>query len=210
MSKFQGHAFSLSGTVRNGTISGGSDRRPYAFGVAQDGRPFLGNFVGHFVGHFVERFERQAAVQMSNRLMRQVDDSATSMLLNIAEGNGRSTYLDQRCFLSDRQSDRQRCPNSRDTPSACRERSAMAQFRAGRTGVRMPLASLKTDAPFAETLSVTLSVTLCVTLSSGLNGRRLCRCRIVSCAKSMIRRQACSSILLKVTDGPRIWISGVF
>src|ERR1051325_8435315 len=202
MSKFQGHAFSLSGTVRNGTISGGSDRRPYAFGVAQDGRPFLGNFVGRFVGHFVERFERQAAVQMSNRLMRQVDDSATSMLLNIAEGNGRHTYLDQRCFLSDRQ----RCPNSRDTPSACPERSAMAQFRAGRTGVRMPLASLKTDVPFSETLSVTLSVTL----SSGLNARRLCRCRIVSCAKSMIRRQACSSILLKVTDGPRIWISGVF
>ena len=48
---------------------------------------------------FVEWFERQMAVQAPNRLWRQVDDCATSMVLNIAEGNGRYAYLDQRRFL---------------------------------------------------------------------------------------------------------------
>jgi four helix bundle protein len=48
---------------------------------------------------FVEWFESQAAGLLPNRLLRQVDDSATSMVLNITEGNGRYAYLDQRRFL---------------------------------------------------------------------------------------------------------------
>src|SRR6185436_7256425 len=48
---------------------------------------------------FVEWFEPQRAVHAPNRLLRQVDDCATSMILNIAEGNGRYAYLDQRRFL---------------------------------------------------------------------------------------------------------------
>ena len=48
---------------------------------------------------FVEWFERQIAAQAPNRLWRQVDDCATSMVLNIAEGNGRYAYLDHRRFL---------------------------------------------------------------------------------------------------------------
>jgi len=38
-------------------------------------------------------------VQISNRLTREVDNSAMSMILNIAEGNGRYAYLDHRRFL---------------------------------------------------------------------------------------------------------------
>jgi four helix bundle protein len=48
---------------------------------------------------FVEWFEPERAVHAPNRLLRQVDDCATSMILNIAEGNGRYAYLDQRRFL---------------------------------------------------------------------------------------------------------------
>ena len=48
---------------------------------------------------FVEWLERQTAVQAPNRLWRQVDDCATSMVLNIAEGNGRYAHLDHRRFL---------------------------------------------------------------------------------------------------------------
>ena len=36
---------------------------------------------------------------LSNRLCRQMDQAATSMVLNIAEGNGRYSALDQRRFL---------------------------------------------------------------------------------------------------------------
>ena len=60
---------------------------------------FLDVFVVHFVGYFVEWLEPQIAAQAPNRLLRQVDDCATSMVLNIAEGNGRYSYLDQRRFL---------------------------------------------------------------------------------------------------------------
>lgn len=48
---------------------------------------------------FVEWLEDQIAVQAPNRLWRQVDDCSTSMVLNIAEGNGRYSYLDHRRFL---------------------------------------------------------------------------------------------------------------
>jgi four helix bundle protein len=49
--------------------------------------------------NFVEWFEREIAVRLSNRLTREVDNSATSMILNIAEGNGRYAHLDHRRFL---------------------------------------------------------------------------------------------------------------
>ena len=42
--------------------------------------------------NFAEWFEREIAVQLSNRLTREVDNSATSMILNIAEGNGRYAH----------------------------------------------------------------------------------------------------------------------
>ena len=48
---------------------------------------------------FVEWFDRQIAAESSDRLARKMDDSATSMVLNIAEGNGRYSYLDHRRFL---------------------------------------------------------------------------------------------------------------
>jgi len=48
---------------------------------------------------FVEWFEREIALQISNRLTREVANSATSMILNVAEGNGRYAYLDRRRFL---------------------------------------------------------------------------------------------------------------
>ena len=38
-------------------------------------------------------------MQAPNRLWRQGDNCATSMVLNIAEGNGRYAYLDHRRFL---------------------------------------------------------------------------------------------------------------
>ena len=37
--------------------------------------------------------------ELSNRLCREVDKSATSVVLNVAEGNGRYSELDQRRFL---------------------------------------------------------------------------------------------------------------
>lgn len=37
--------------------------------------------------------------ELPNRLSRQIDQSATSMVLNVAEGNGRYSQLDRRRFL---------------------------------------------------------------------------------------------------------------
>jgi four helix bundle protein len=49
---------------------------------------------------FIEWFAAQKGTkELSNRLLRQIDEAATSMLLNIAEGNGRYAELDHRRFL---------------------------------------------------------------------------------------------------------------
>jgi four helix bundle protein len=37
--------------------------------------------------------------ELTNRLYRQIDDGVTSLILNIAEGNGRYSELDHRRFL---------------------------------------------------------------------------------------------------------------
>jgi four helix bundle protein len=39
------------------------------------------------------------AKELSDRLCREIDHSATSLVLNIAEGNGRYSELDHRRFL---------------------------------------------------------------------------------------------------------------
>jgi four helix bundle protein len=49
---------------------------------------------------FVEWFiSRPDAQELSNRLFRQLDEAATAIVLNIAEGNGRYAELDQQRFL---------------------------------------------------------------------------------------------------------------
>ena len=53
---------------------------------------------------FVEWLDREIAAEPSDRLARKMDDSATTMVLNIAEGNGRYAYLDHRRFLQIAQS----------------------------------------------------------------------------------------------------------
>src|SRR5207248_1438253 len=56
--------------------------------------------VYHAALRFVEWFVAQpGAKELSNRLFRQIDESATSVVLNIAEGNGRYAELDHRRFL---------------------------------------------------------------------------------------------------------------
>ena len=49
-----------------------------------------------FVGWFVRL---PAGSDLSDRLCHEVDKSATSVVLNIAEGNGRYSQLDHRRFL---------------------------------------------------------------------------------------------------------------
>lgn len=44
------------------------------------------------------------AVDLPNRLFRQIDETATSIVLNVAEGNGRFADLDHRRFLQMAQS----------------------------------------------------------------------------------------------------------
>ena len=39
------------------------------------------------------------SLELSDRLFRQIDQAATSMVLNVAEGNGRYSGLDHRRFL---------------------------------------------------------------------------------------------------------------
>ena len=49
---------------------------------------------------FMEWFvSRPAAKELSNRLFRQLDEAGTSVVLNIAEGNGRYAELDHHRFL---------------------------------------------------------------------------------------------------------------
>ena len=49
---------------------------------------------------FMEWFvSRPAAKELSNRLFRQIDEAGTSVVLNIAEGNGRYAELDHHRFL---------------------------------------------------------------------------------------------------------------
>jgi four helix bundle protein len=47
---------------------------------------------------------RPAAKELSNRLFRQLDEAGTSVVLNIAEGNGRYAELDHHRFLQIAQS----------------------------------------------------------------------------------------------------------
>src|SRR5438046_4692321 len=42
---------------------------------------------------------RPEASELPNRLFRQLDEAGTSVVLNVAEGNGRYAELDQRRFL---------------------------------------------------------------------------------------------------------------
>jgi four helix bundle protein len=60
--------------------------------------PFSGHFVAHFVG------TDRVAEELSNRLFRQIDEAGTSVVLNIAEGNGRYAELDHHRFLQIAQS----------------------------------------------------------------------------------------------------------
>ena len=54
---------------------------------------------------FMEWFvSRQEAKGLSNRLFRQIDEAGTSVVLNIAEGNGRYAELDHHRFLQIAQS----------------------------------------------------------------------------------------------------------
>ena len=54
---------------------------------------------------FMEWFvSRPAAKELSNRLFRQIDEAGTSVVLNIAEGNGRYAELDRHRFLQIAQS----------------------------------------------------------------------------------------------------------
>ena len=54
---------------------------------------------------FMEWFvSRSGAKELSNRLFRQMDEAGTSLVLNIAEGNGRYAELDHRRFLQIAQS----------------------------------------------------------------------------------------------------------
>jgi four helix bundle protein len=54
---------------------------------------------------FMEWFvSRAAAKELSNRLFRQIDEAGTSVVLNIAEGNGRYAELDHHRFLQIAQS----------------------------------------------------------------------------------------------------------
>jgi four helix bundle protein len=54
---------------------------------------------------FMEWFvRRQGAKEISNRLFRQIDEAGTSVVLNIAEGNGRYAELDHLRFLQIAQS----------------------------------------------------------------------------------------------------------
>ncbi len=54
---------------------------------------------------FMEWFVSQpGAKELSNRLLRQMDEAGTSMVLNIAEGNGRYAELDHHRFLQIAQS----------------------------------------------------------------------------------------------------------
>src|SRR5881394_285835 len=49
---------------------------------------------------FMEWFvSRQEAKALSNKLFRQIDEAGTSIVLNIAEGNGRYAELDHHRFL---------------------------------------------------------------------------------------------------------------
>jgi four helix bundle protein len=47
---------------------------------------------------------RPGAKELSNRLFRQLDEAGTSVVLNIAEGNGRYAELDHHRFLQIAQS----------------------------------------------------------------------------------------------------------
>ncbi len=49
-----------------------------------------------FMESFVSRIKTK---ELSNRLLRQLDEAATSIVLNIAEGNGRYAELDHRRFV---------------------------------------------------------------------------------------------------------------
>jgi four helix bundle protein len=54
---------------------------------------------------FVEWFISQPeGEKLSSRLFRQIDEAGTSIVLNVAEGNGRYAELDQRRFLQIAQS----------------------------------------------------------------------------------------------------------
>src|SRR2546426_4330968 len=54
---------------------------------------------------FMEWFvSRQEARELSNRLFRQIDEAGASVVLNIAEGNGRVSELDHHRFLQIAQS----------------------------------------------------------------------------------------------------------
>jgi four helix bundle protein len=69
------------------------------------GRQHEGLVVYRTALDFMEWFvSRPGAKELSNRLFRQLDEAGTSVVLNIAEGNGRYAELDHHRFLQIAQS----------------------------------------------------------------------------------------------------------